>query len=193
MVAQDWSISGLAVELEVDRRTVAKRVKDLKPARSEGKIDYYRMADVVRAIYEGENASGSLEAEKTRLTKAQADHEELKVAQLKATLIPSELVISTWQTLVVSAKAKLLALPTKTAHAVLAANEIIEIEAILKQQVYEALAELAVDGLPTDISKRLAESGGSVESAAETDGQPVGGHQSEVKQRKQRRSGNVAD
>lgn len=132
------------------------------------------------------------EAERARLTKAQADKTELEVSTLRSDLIPRELVIATWQALVAAARAKLLSMPTKMAHVVVAATELTEIEAEIKSQVYEALNELDTDGLPESIRDQLARSERSLESTAKPDNKRMGGQIPKAKPGKRGRTRPVA-
>ena len=45
-----YSISGLATEFRIDRRTVAKRLADVRPAQVRGRTRLYRMSDVAQAL-----------------------------------------------------------------------------------------------------------------------------------------------
>src|SRR4051812_38098842 len=83
--AQEWTVNGLSVELKLDRRTVAKRLEKVTPCRTEGVAKYYRMVDAAPALLAPEmrgsrvSADGEVmdfDAERTRLTKEQADRLE---------------------------------------------------------------------------------------------------------------------
>ena len=45
-----YSISGLATEFRMDRRTVAKRLADLRPAEVRGRTRLYRLSDAAQAL-----------------------------------------------------------------------------------------------------------------------------------------------
>ncbi len=107
----------------------------------EWRIAAYQHATATKAGWA--TASGDLEAEKTRLTKAQADKTELEVAALEGKLIPFEDYERELGDLVMSARAKLLALPGKLAMAAMGAASIQEAELAAKKLIYEALNELA--------------------------------------------------
>ncbi len=89
-------------------------------------------------------------AERTRLTKAQADEKELQVKQLQGDLIPAEDVLEEWQKMLTSMRSKLLSIPSKTAHLVIAAEKYQEAERIIRERIYEALQEMSDDGLPAN-------------------------------------------
>jgi len=149
MIAQEWTVSGLSVELGVDRRTIAKRLSGVTPVRTEGKSNYYLMADVVRAIYADQDA-GSLEAERTRLTKAQADKTELEVETMRKNLLPADEVLKAWQQMIGAFRARCLGIPTRAAHAAMSAESFVDAESVIKDYIHEALTELSnYDGKDT--------------------------------------------
>ena len=69
--------------------------------------------------------------------------------------MPLEMVISAWQGQVANARAKLLALPPKVASQVLGMESYVEIERAIRDTIYEALDELAGDGVPKEYEQRL--------------------------------------
>jgi len=50
MVREKWSVNGLSNELGVDRRTIARRLHDVKPVGAGPRGSLYLMADVYRAL-----------------------------------------------------------------------------------------------------------------------------------------------
>ena len=125
---------------------------------------------------------------KARLTRAQADLAELQWLQAKGNVLPRAAVLAAWQQTLAAARAKLLAIPTKTAGRVLAVGTLPEVEAILQEHIHEALAELArSDGLPAGRGT------GSVETAAEVERKPVGRRAPPAKPGGKRGAGTVAD
>lgn len=50
MQKQKYSISGLSVELGIDRRTLAKRLDPLQPVEVKGKSNFYHMSDVIQHL-----------------------------------------------------------------------------------------------------------------------------------------------
>ena len=83
------------------------------------------------------------EEARTRKTTAEADIKEMEVAQAAGALIPTEEVVATWTDILTNLKAKLLALPVKTAPLVRQEEDLRAIEHIIETQIYEALHELA--------------------------------------------------
>lgn len=95
------------------------------------------------------------QAERARLTKHQADHEALKVAELRAELVPTQLVIKAWQALVANSRAKLLAMPRRCSPATLAANNAPEVQACLESAIRDALSELETGEMPATLRAEL--------------------------------------
>lgn len=186
MLPQEWSISGLSVELGMDRRTLAKRLADVAPVREDAKGKLYRMRDVLVAVYETASEGSSYEQERTRLTKAQADKTELEVKVLNGSLIPSHKVEEVWGGMLGSFRARCLSIPTKAAHAVISVADLAEAEAILKDYVHEALSELADYDASQYSTRPSGQSGEDRSAAADDDGQPVGGRAPKAKQRGKR-------
>lgn len=81
--------------------------------------------------------------EKTRLTKAQADKEELIIAEKRNELISAEEIYQRFVNCVLACRAKLLSLPTKMAYELIEINNPNIIKNKLEQTIDEALLELA--------------------------------------------------
>jgi hypothetical protein len=65
------------------------------------------------------------------------------------------MVILAWQGQVANARAKFLALPPKVASQVLGMESYVEVEHAIREIIYEALDELAGDGVPEEYQKRI--------------------------------------
>jgi phage terminase Nu1 subunit (DNA packaging protein) len=81
--------------------------------------------------------------EKTRLTKAQADKEELMVSEKKGELVDAVEIIQEYSNYVLACRAKLLSMPTKLAYELIEINNPNIIQNKLEQAIDEALLELA--------------------------------------------------
>ena len=103
---------------------------------------------------------------------------------LEGKLIPISLVEEHWGNLVGAARAKFLSLPQKIAPAVVSCETIAEVEDEARRLVNEALDELAGSGRPDT---------GDMESPAEPDNQPVGGHVQEAERGEFSGAGSVAN
>lgn len=85
--------------------------------------------------------------EKARLTKAQADKEELKVGEMKESLLDANQVAEDWGKMVNAARAKMLALPVKVGP-LLVDQDLESVQNLLLSYVEEALMELATNEEP---------------------------------------------
>ena len=79
--------------------------------------------------------------EKSRLLHHQANLAELEVEVKKGNLIPAEKVRERWAEMITAFRAKMLAIPTRTASAAVG-KDIVEIESLVRKLVNEALDEL---------------------------------------------------
>jgi phage terminase Nu1 subunit (DNA packaging protein) len=129
------------------------------------------------------------DAERGRLTKAQADKTELEAAELAGKLIRVEDLETEWARMLGALRARLLSLPTKAApRARIAVNDE-EAASLIEAEVIEALQELSEDGIPPTARERKERSATNAEGAnpaSQADGERVGGPVSETKPRKQR-------
>ena len=119
------------------------------------------------------------EAERARLTKAQADKTELEVTELRGQLIRVPAVESHWQSMVASMRARLLSLPSKIASQTAVPEKLQQCQDLAQSLVYEALGEIAGDAIPDEVRSRItaldrAEDNEDSAAAAEADDKPVG-------------------
>ena len=177
----------------MDVRTIKRRLATLQPA-VQGRAHTYESRDALPLLYgQADSAAFDLNQERARLAHHQANNEALREAQNRGELLPRGLVIQTWQGIVAAARARLLALPTKAAHQLLGARTLAEAEEVVRGHVYEALTELARDGLPAG-AVTVGEAGPEgLGAAAGFDGEPMGGSAPPSIERKQRRARTVAD
>ncbi|MCW5319640.1 hypothetical protein D5039_00120 [Verminephrobacter aporrectodeae subsp. tuberculatae] len=99
----------------------------------------------LRGLIDGEG--GDLVAEKTRLTRAQAEKAEIEAAMLKGEQVSLADAERSWSAMVLAFRNKILNVPLCAPMAVLNKSEE-ETQRILTDMVYEALAELS--GWKTD-------------------------------------------
>jgi len=133
------------------------------------------------------------QAERTRLTKAQADKTELEVAELAGELVRAEEVAQAWGEKIGAAASRLKSLPSKLAQRVAAPGKTAEVQALAQDAVFEALNELAGDGLPERTRSRRQAHQDNLAPAAKVDGKRVGRQTPKVKPRVKRGAGAVAD
>ena len=185
-----YPIATVAKVLNLSERRVQQLVQEgILPKPEKGRYD---LIACVRAYikYLQERAYGRDAApqdthlERARLLRAQADKTELEVAVLRGNLVPIEKVESDWMTIIMAARSRLLAIPSKTAFQIAALKDPHEIERFLKRLIYEALTELAQTEISDDDDNALPEDddGGDLglDAATGADGEPVGGSESET-------------
>ncbi len=115
-------------------------------------------------------ADGGLDLveERAKLARAQRQSQELKNAVARGEYILADDVAEIWGSMVTRSRARLLALPSKLAPALVGHDDPRRIEGILEGEVHEALDELA-NGDQAEEADR-----GALALAAETEDQPVG-------------------
>ena len=153
----------LAEHLDLSTKRISELIRDgilpSKMGRSPINIDVCRIAYIsyLRKLggYHKKSGGGDIAEEKTRLTKAQADKAELEVSELEGQLIPAQLVQDTWTDMVANVRSKLLGLPSRIAHQVIALETYPEAEQLIKENVHDALSELAENGIPTQYADRV--------------------------------------
>jgi hypothetical protein len=136
----------------------------------------------------------SFQAERTRLTKAQADKAEMEAAELRRTLIRIEFVMQAWAEKIASWRAKLLAFPSKIAQRIATPDKMAEVQAQAQTVINELLNEFSGDGLPARVPGRGWAAVRDVGAATQIDGEPVGGLVSGVEpgvKRRARKVGNL--
>ena len=149
---------------------VNKGVLTVKSGRSPVNLDVCRVEYInflrKAARYTKKDGSGDIAEEKTKLTAAQARKAELEADQLEGSLIPAELVQDTWVNLISNARAKMLSLPSRLAHLLITIDSYTEAEKLLKENINEALQELADDGRPISYRERNPNSKENVDSSS---------------------------
>lgn len=119
----------------------------------------------------GDAAAIDIEEAKRRKMAAEAELAETELAQVRGRLLPVEDVEKTWTELLASCRARLLALPSKLAPEVFAADTVTEVKGLIKAGVIEALNELSeLDAPETNIAQGAA----STKATTEPDGIGLG-------------------
>jgi phage terminase Nu1 subunit (DNA packaging protein) len=149
MTPEKWSVSALAVEFAMDRRTVARRLAEVPAADVTALGNVYWMRDAAPALVQGAASSSSgtvgeklnLTDETARLKKMQADKAGLELEVMRAKLIPAETVAKVWAAMLVACRQKMLSLPSTIATRVFGLP-VRDIQAEAETLVYNALTEL---------------------------------------------------
>ena len=166
----------VAEHLDLSVKRISELIKDgilpSKMGRSPLNIDVCRIAYIsyLRKLggYNKRSGSGDMAEEKTKLTAAQARKAELEVEEMEGNLLPAQLVEDTWIGYVANVRAKLLGLPSRIAHQVITVDKYPEAELIIKEQVHDALNELAEDGIPAKYRKTDTELESDMDTAKES-------------------------
>lgn len=184
MTPEKWSVSALAVEFRMDRRTVARRLAEVPAAAVGAQGPVYWMADAAPALVQPTAAAGgaggklNLTDETARLKKMQADKVALELEVLRATLIPAEMVRTVWAAMTTACRQKMLSLPSTIATRVFGLP-VREIKDEAERLVHNALDELkdydVGDYLPADHQAGGVRGDAQAGAASEAADQPVGG------------------
>src|SRR4051812_15444829 len=120
MQAKLWTISELATELGIDRRTMAKRLEGLEPDQNETdgagrQHRKYLLARVFGHLVEGEDGGLKLDDERARLAHEQANRAEMENEVRRGELLDAERVGEDIENTFNTFRQKLLSAPTKLA------------------------------------------------------------------------------
>src|SRR5688572_18863745 len=115
MQAELWTLSGLAVELDRDRRALAKALEGLEPDSEEtdgaGRVTRrWRMARVFQHLVGGGEGLDAAH-ERARKDKEMADKLALENAVRRAELVEASVVSGEWASIVSNVRARLIQLP----------------------------------------------------------------------------------
>lgn len=151
------SIVDLGFLLDVSASRINQLIPELEFIRDGKGI---KMADAVQkfAIFLRSRMKapnqGNEEDEKKRQILLQNEMLELKIAEKNADLVPIDLVGEEWERIVVAAKQKLLAIPTKAAPNLINETTELSIKNYLDGLVREALGELTALGTQVESNVR---------------------------------------
>lgn len=143
---------------------VRQLVRKGMPQDSKGEYDavrcmYWYLGELRRIVAnkETENEDGSsasnIRAERKRLLRAQADREELELAALQKQMVTVEEWESYTAELVVSAKARIMAVPSRVAPRVVGETNRVIVQGVIEKELKTALAELAKHGGEDEVKK----------------------------------------
>lgn len=146
MVPQEWSIHALAVEFRIHPNVVARRLRDVPPFRSEGRNNFWRMADAAPALSGSTRQTGAdskEEAERRRMV-AEAELAEIKLSERRGEVMPVAEVGEQLDRVFAAVRARIVAFPPKMAPIVMPQDPNKAL-AILERGSLEILAELESD------------------------------------------------
>lgn len=193
MQAQLWTVSGLAVELDRDRRSLSRELENLEPDEVEKQgnrtVRRYRMARVVAHLMGQRGEALDLNAERARLAKEQADKIERENALARGELVVIGAVEKWAEGLFHEVKAKFLGMPRALAPLLAAYTDPRQVEEKLEDAIHESLRALSAG----DASAVIGAGAEGADAATEADGEPVGGPPSEAEPGEQRGAGALVD
>jgi phage terminase Nu1 subunit (DNA packaging protein) len=179
MQQQLWTLNALAVELDRDRRVLARDLEGLIPddeslvgasATIQGdafvdsdvidtsarKIRRWKLCRVIAHLYQNSNggALNAIDEQRRRLLEQQADKAEIENQIRSGQYVNLELASKEWGRQVTIVRTRLLAIPSKLApHLVNIKAPWIVVEK-LKEALYEAMSELANDRVQAKHGKK---------------------------------------
>lgn len=155
----------------MDRRTVAKILDPIKHEDKDASAKYWSArgwTEGVRRYYASDEET-TLNDERLRLTKAQADEKEILVAKARGEVLEVEYVAQTIADIMAEVKSNLINLPPKLAPAVFNSTTAREVEEVAKDIIHASLFRAS------ESVSNIISGGESAEAPTETDDIPVGG------------------
>jgi len=176
---QSYPVSAIAQLLKITERRIQQLVHDgILPRPEKGNYDaidcVHAYIDYLRRLVAG-SGELSLTDERTRLTKFQADREDLELQKAKGRLIDSRKAKAAWGEVITATRQRLLGLPSRLAPIVATSQSIPEIKQRLETAIHEMLNEFANPDLET-LARMDLHSGGppDIQATAKADRKPVG-------------------
>lgn len=170
-----YTISGLAQELGMDNRTLGKRMAGIPPDGKQAGRDAWKLKTALDALNE-QTDNLNPAAEKARLDKARADLAELDLAERSGRLVDAARIEATWAAALTELRTRLLAIPSTTAPRVTPKMTAAEVEALIREQIDDALGAISGADLVEDADQDTGLSGaggraapGAIEAEAFTE------------------------
>lgn len=142
-----FSINALAEELQIDRRTISKRLADIKPASLARNAKLYRLRDSIPAlatdlIQDLPRVDRTYQEAKRRRELALAKLSELELAEKEGRLADVNKLAEHWARTGSNIRNRLLSIPTTAAPQVVGVT-ITQAQAIIAGLIYDALMDLS--------------------------------------------------
>lgn len=141
-----WTVSSLAVEFNLDRRTVAQRLKVIEPIEVKGRVKKYKLDDAAKAIIGQVQTGGgivSYDEARARKIAAEAELAEIELSKERGDVLHIDEITNINNEIYGNFRAKLLAIPARTAPDVFASKNVKEAKGLLRQAINDALEELS--------------------------------------------------
>jgi len=146
MTAKTWTVSALAVEFKMDRRTVAARLAGIKPVETKGKTRKYRLDEAAKALLgKIPTAEGIISYDEARARKiaAEAEMAEIELQKERGEVLSLDVVNAINDEIYGNFRSRMLAVPAKAAPDIFAAADVKEAKAVLRRHINAALEELS--------------------------------------------------
>ena len=145
MRAKLWTVTGLAAELQKDRRTITAALRGVPADGKDGRWDAWHMTTALEALGGGKNGEGIIDfnVERARLTQAQAEKVLRENAEANGELIRVTEYHQMMTASFTRVRSKLLGLPSGLAPYLAEAKTPGETHEILKSAIHRVLGELA--------------------------------------------------
>ena len=119
----------------------------IKPREKTGRVALYYLPDLISLrVKRADSGEAKLAEQRARLAELQGDKIEIELAEKRADLIPSELILAAWEPIAGAIRARVLALPAKIKRAAPDLNQD-QLDEV-KRQCREMLEGLANGGIP---------------------------------------------
>ncbi len=136
-------------------QTVTKRLVGLEPVGRNGRARLYDSRKALAMVFEARLRTGgdglNLQEEQARSAAARADKIEMENDVQRRNLIPAERITKALERVFAKSRSKLLSIPTRAAPVVALMDNAAEVQAVLLDNVAEALRELEELDLESDI------------------------------------------
>jgi hypothetical protein len=180
-----YTATRLAAELGLDGRRLRDILTRVTPIEVKGRSKFYLLRDVVPHVakYIGAPDVIDLNVERARKMKAEAELAEIDLARQRGETIKVDAAAIVWGEVLSVAKSRLLSVPAKLAPIVAVEDSPAICKALIEEQVFEVLDELAheIAAWAEDAGSGVDEDGSDgTETAAEIDLQRVGGQAPET-------------
>jgi hypothetical protein len=148
MTRKLWSINALAIELDLDRRTVASRIKDVPPAGKLRKHNAWWLADVAPLLVATQSSkttshSDGMAVYAAAIAKERADKLAMENALARGELAPVAEMTLAMKTTFAYVRAQLLAVPSKAAAIIVTLETPAQVKTCLTELIHDALREIS--------------------------------------------------
>jgi len=157
-----YTISGLQAELGVSARKLGEVLATIRPEGGTEKRPMWLIKTALQALNADEGRALNPQAEKARLDKARADLAELDLSVREGRLVPASAIEKAWANIATEVRTRLMSIPASTAPRITGKTTTVEIEAIIREQIDEALNAISGAVIVAEDDDQDAEQPGAV-------------------------------